>query len=358
MSTPQPDKTAAARVTSEATGDSSGLFGKNAARTRVVARGTAGEDRGVEHRGAAHAAESSDGIHTGTERAAFGEFLRRARQQRGITLQQICNETKIPRAHLEALEEGNLALVPTGTYRRGEVVAYAAVVGLDRSVALAHLQSALQPSGGPQPSGRNDAPARVNRGRTRLGPGLRTIAGVGLGAAAMIVAASLWTVASVNPQPQPEPLTDALPPRAERQPDVQEVSAPPVTRVAREHVATPNAPERATPNASERLSNTRTSTAVAATPTKSQTVGSSPGRDGRLVIITSPAGARVTINGVGWGVTPLTIDNLPPGAKRIRVTSEGFSAAERTVNLPTVGAATVRIPLQVRAASASSSPPD
>jgi hypothetical protein len=56
----------------------------------------------------------------------------------------------------------------------------------------------------------------------------------------------------------------------------------------------------------------------------------------------------VTINGIGWGVTPLTIDHLPPGTKRIRVTSDGFSAAERTLELPTAGETTVRIALQAR----------
>lgn len=52
-----------------------------------------------------------------------------------------------------------------------------------------------------------------------------------------------------------------------------------------------------------------------------------------LVIATEPAGARVTINGVGWGTTPLTIRHLPPGAKRIRVTRSGYQSEERVVDL-------------------------
>ena len=50
-----------------------------------------------------------------------------------------------------------------------------------------------------------------------------------------------------------------------------------------------------------------------------------------LVVITQPEGARVTINGVGWGITPLTIGHLPPGAKRIRVTKPGYRSEERVV---------------------------
>jgi hypothetical protein len=48
-----------------------------------------------------------------------------------------------------------------------------------------------------------------------------------------------------------------------------------------------------------------------------------------LVVISEPAGARVTINGVGFGSTPLTIPYLSPGAKRIRVTKAGYLAEER-----------------------------
>jgi PEGA domain len=54
-----------------------------------------------------------------------------------------------------------------------------------------------------------------------------------------------------------------------------------------------------------------------------------------LVVVTEPTGARVTINGVGWGSTPLTIPYLPPGAKRIRVTLPGFESAERVVTVDT-----------------------
>ena len=68
---------------------------------------------------------------------AFGQFLRSARERRGLTIQQISNETKIPWRHLDALEHGKLHAVPGGVYRRGEIRAYAHVVGIDEKVALA-----------------------------------------------------------------------------------------------------------------------------------------------------------------------------------------------------------------------------
>ena len=66
-----------------------------------------------------------------------------------------------------------------------------------------------------------------------------------------------------------------------------------------------------------------------------------------LVVITQPEGARVTINGVGWGMTPITIGHLPPGAKRVRVTKPGYQSEERVVGGdPERPDATLRIALR------------
>jgi hypothetical protein len=54
---------------------------------------------------------------------------------------------------------------------------------------------------------------------------------------------------------------------------------------------------------------------------------------GQLRITSSPTGARVTINGIGWGQTPVTVKNLPLGTKTVRLTSDGYSSAQRTVEL-------------------------
>lgn len=50
-----------------------------------------------------------------------------------------------------------------------------------------------------------------------------------------------------------------------------------------------------------------------------------------FVVTSDPAGANVTINGVGYGPTPVTIPFLPPGAKRIRVTKAGYQSQEQVV---------------------------
>jgi hypothetical protein len=66
----------------------------------------------------------------------------------------------------------------------------------------------------------------------------------------------------------------------------------------------------------------------------------------RFVITTQPEGASVTINGVGYGTTPLTIPYLPPGAKRVRVTKAGYEAAERFYSGDSGGAAPLRLTLR------------
>jgi hypothetical protein len=55
--------------------------------------------------------------------------------------------------------------------------------------------------------------------------------------------------------------------------------------------------------------------------------------EGRLRVTSNVPGARVTVNGIGWGSTPLIIRHLPPGPKRIRATKDGYGTVERTVEL-------------------------
>jgi cytoskeletal protein RodZ len=75
----------------------------------------------------------------------LGELLRSARARRGLALQQVCNETKIPRRYLEAIEQDRLEALPGGFYRRAHVRAYAQAVQLDPLV-LAQLERDLKAS--------------------------------------------------------------------------------------------------------------------------------------------------------------------------------------------------------------------
>jgi hypothetical protein len=52
-----------------------------------------------------------------------------------------------------------------------------------------------------------------------------------------------------------------------------------------------------------------------------------------VTVVSEPPGARVTVNGVGWGSTPVTIRYLALGDKRVRVTKDGFVSQERQVRV-------------------------
>ena len=66
-----------------------------------------------------------------------------------------------------------------------------------------------------------------------------------------------------------------------------------------------------------------------------------------LVVVTDPPGARVMVDGIARGTTPLTIRYLPAGEKRVRVLKDGFAAEERTVRVaPAREPTTLAIPLQ------------
>ena len=64
-------------------------------------------------------------------RAAFGPNLRRARIHHGISLEAIADDTKVPVALWEGLEDNNLAGWPRGIYARAYIREYAQIIGVD-----------------------------------------------------------------------------------------------------------------------------------------------------------------------------------------------------------------------------------
>jgi lipid-A-disaccharide synthase len=74
----------------------------------------------------------------------------------------------------------------------------------------------------------------------------------------------------------------------------------------------------------------------------------------QLNITSQPEGARVTVDGIGWGVTPVTIRHLAEGAKRVRVTNDGYAAGERVVQVTADRAS--RVTFQLKALSEAVEP--
>ena len=68
--------------------------------------------------------------------ASIGEQLRLAREERGIGLRDICDQTKISVHYLEAIEADDYKRLPGGVFNRSFIKAYAKCVGYDEREAI------------------------------------------------------------------------------------------------------------------------------------------------------------------------------------------------------------------------------
>lgn len=67
---------------------------------------------------------------------SFGERLRRERELRGVTLEEIAAATKIGTRHLRSLENEQFKNLPGGIFNKGFVRAYARFLGIDEEQAV------------------------------------------------------------------------------------------------------------------------------------------------------------------------------------------------------------------------------
>ena len=74
----------------------------------------------------------------------FGDKLRRERELRGITLDEVAIATKIGTRNLRALEEEKFSQLPGGIFNKGFVKAYARYVGIDEEQAVGDYMVANQ----------------------------------------------------------------------------------------------------------------------------------------------------------------------------------------------------------------------
>ena len=131
---------------------------------------------------------------------AFGEELRRAREERGVALETICEATKVPARHYRALEAGALEELPGGVFRRGFVRSYLSVLGLEQDTWMKRFEDSCRESGVGDPSDMEWVAfaENVKNNRARLG---RSAGVRGAGIAALLAALALagwcgWRVAT------------------------------------------------------------------------------------------------------------------------------------------------------------------
>jgi cytoskeletal protein RodZ len=96
--------------------------------------------------------------------ATVGERLRLAREARGLTLEDVANQTRVPIRHLRAIEDSNWDELPAVTYTVGFGRSYAHAVGLDGAEVGRELREQLGDGArGPQVSPAVYAPPDPSR---------------------------------------------------------------------------------------------------------------------------------------------------------------------------------------------------
>src|SRR4029078_8590365 len=73
----------------------------------------------------------------------FGSCLRRAREDRALTVGDISTSTKAPRSAIEQLESGSLSSLPAPVFVRGFIRSYAKAVGINDAGPLSLFDRAV-----------------------------------------------------------------------------------------------------------------------------------------------------------------------------------------------------------------------
>ena len=77
-----------------------------------------------------------------------GARLARARADAEMSIEQVAAETRIPQRHIESIEQGDFASLPSRTYAIGFSRSYAKAVGLDEGEIVALVREELAAEGG------------------------------------------------------------------------------------------------------------------------------------------------------------------------------------------------------------------
>ncbi len=255
--------------------------------------------------------ELVDHSHDAVLPPTFGASLRAARLSRNISLDTVAAHTKINRSFFQDLERNDLSKWPSGQfYRESHLRAYAKAVGLNprevidgfrRELAAGGTNSALPPG----------TPRRLTPVTIPIILALTLAVSYSLARwlAPEVQMPAITAIAVDEPAPTPSPAVDAaVAPKVE--PSPQETK--------------PQPPSATVPIDPKPI-------------------------DGELIITSTPAGARVLVNGIGRGETPVRVQHLAPGSYTIRVIYPGLPGVTQratiTPNRPSVSvSATLELP--------------
>jgi transcriptional regulator with XRE-family HTH domain len=103
----------------------------------------------------------SDRNGNGDRLSAFGLWLARERELRGLARDEVTRATKLAPGVVEALESGEEARMPPRAYVVGYLRAYAVAVGLDADDVVLRFEEAAGPAGPRGAPRRRPPPLRV-----------------------------------------------------------------------------------------------------------------------------------------------------------------------------------------------------
>lgn len=127
------------------------------------------------------------------EEASFGGDLRKAREQRELSIEAISEATKVPAKYIRSLESGDLAELPGGVFRRGFVRSYVGALGLEESRWMKRFDAMCRESGIPGPVDSDWTKFAENVKNTRAAAGPSSAAkGAGLGLLLILLALAGW----------------------------------------------------------------------------------------------------------------------------------------------------------------------
>jgi cytoskeleton protein RodZ len=120
----------------------------------------------------------------------FGEHLKREREMRGVTLEEISAATRIAPRFLLALENEQWDQLPGGVFNRGFIRAIARFLGLDEDTLVSEY--ALETKGRTEPGVVADPPMESSR----RWPAIALVIGVAI----LLIAATIVAVVHFAPQ--------------------------------------------------------------------------------------------------------------------------------------------------------------
>jgi len=144
---------------------------------------------------------------------SFGDWLRRQRDLREISLREISDSTKINLRYLEALEANRFSVLPAQVFARGFLREYARYVGLDPDEVINYYTAAQQEQ---EPEGESPSPRpRRLHASTQWLYGL-VLTGAVVGLFGVVAAISYWAErrpSREDPPPMAAPVFAPAPPR-------------------------------------------------------------------------------------------------------------------------------------------------